>query len=226
MAINPKCDKCKEEMKNFGAIVISPPSHSPTEGTIWRKYHLCLSCWSLFKEWMFTPPVHHSLKKDRKKNATKQSSEPSWPTSNDCRTCQSFTPHIGSQKDLMNCIHWRANNGSCPFDKKRRQTRLTNQSYKTALQNKPVHHTHISGSSISCSCGWTMFRDSFGRHKSILAIELKELADNHLFTAHGQPSPSQPICSCELLPSGGVNPNDKCPLHGDITKKTKTTRKS
>lgn len=40
--INPKCDRCQEELVEFGAILLSPPdSHENV-----RKFHLCISCFN------------------------------------------------------------------------------------------------------------------------------------------------------------------------------------
>lgn len=41
MAINPKCDKCREELKEFGAILLSPPDKKSTV----KKFHLCKKCY-------------------------------------------------------------------------------------------------------------------------------------------------------------------------------------
>ena len=41
MAINPKCDKCKNELDDFGGILLSPPD----ENDMVRKYHLCKKCY-------------------------------------------------------------------------------------------------------------------------------------------------------------------------------------
>jgi hypothetical protein len=41
MAIKPKCDKCKEELKEFGAILLSPPDKNNKV----RKYHFCKKCY-------------------------------------------------------------------------------------------------------------------------------------------------------------------------------------
>lgn len=41
MAIAPKCDKCKEELKDFGGILLSPPD----EKNMVRKFHLCRKCY-------------------------------------------------------------------------------------------------------------------------------------------------------------------------------------
>jgi hypothetical protein len=37
MAIKPKCDACRKELKDFGAIVLSPPNKRNSV----QKYHLC-----------------------------------------------------------------------------------------------------------------------------------------------------------------------------------------
>lgn len=41
MAIAPNCDKCKKELLEFGAILLSPPDK---EGNV-RKFHLCTECY-------------------------------------------------------------------------------------------------------------------------------------------------------------------------------------
>ncbi|MBU0547051.1 MAG: hypothetical protein ABH876_02020 [Patescibacteria group bacterium] len=40
MAIKPKCDKCKKELKEFGGILFSPPKKKMVE-----KFHLCRKCY-------------------------------------------------------------------------------------------------------------------------------------------------------------------------------------
>lgn len=41
MTIKPICDKCKKELVDFGAILLSPPDEN---GKV-RKFHLCKSCY-------------------------------------------------------------------------------------------------------------------------------------------------------------------------------------
>ena len=41
MAIDPKCDRCKIELKEFGGILLSPPDK---ENKV-RKFHLCKACY-------------------------------------------------------------------------------------------------------------------------------------------------------------------------------------
>lgn len=42
------CYKCKEELKEPGALLFSPPSKD--EGLV-NKFHICMPCWNkLFKE--------------------------------------------------------------------------------------------------------------------------------------------------------------------------------
>lgn len=45
MAINPICDNCKKELKDFGAILLSPPD---PENKV-RKFHICKGCYVLIK---------------------------------------------------------------------------------------------------------------------------------------------------------------------------------
>lgn len=42
MAIEPTCDKCMEELTDFGGIILSPPN----ENEMVRKYHLCKNCYN------------------------------------------------------------------------------------------------------------------------------------------------------------------------------------
>lgn len=47
MSINPKCDKCKNELLEFGAILLSPPD----ENSKALKLHLCKDCYEkIYKE--------------------------------------------------------------------------------------------------------------------------------------------------------------------------------
>ncbi len=48
MAIRPTCDKCKQELTDFGAILLSPPN----EEQMVRKFHLCKECYeNLVQSW-------------------------------------------------------------------------------------------------------------------------------------------------------------------------------
>ena len=40
MAIQPKCDKCNQELQEFGGILLSPPT-----GYDVKKYHICKDCY-------------------------------------------------------------------------------------------------------------------------------------------------------------------------------------
>ena len=42
MAIKPICDKCKEELDNFGALIFSPPDNDNKV----KKLHLCKDCYA------------------------------------------------------------------------------------------------------------------------------------------------------------------------------------
>jgi len=46
MAIKPKCDRCKEELEEFGAILLSPPD---AESKV-KKFHLCKKCYEEVKK--------------------------------------------------------------------------------------------------------------------------------------------------------------------------------
>ena len=39
--IKPICDICKKELKEFGAILLSPPNND-----LVRKYHICIDCFN------------------------------------------------------------------------------------------------------------------------------------------------------------------------------------
>lgn len=41
MAIKPFCDKCKKELTEFGAILLSPPDQ---KGMV-KKWHVCKECY-------------------------------------------------------------------------------------------------------------------------------------------------------------------------------------
>lgn len=43
MAIKPICDRCGEELDEFGALLFSPPDKK----NMVRKYHLCKSCFKI-----------------------------------------------------------------------------------------------------------------------------------------------------------------------------------
>lgn len=43
MAIKPKCDICKLEMAEFGAILLGPPDNNSTVS----KFHICIYCYTL-----------------------------------------------------------------------------------------------------------------------------------------------------------------------------------
>lgn len=46
MAIKPKCDKCGDELVDFGAILFSPPDE---ESTV-KKFHICKSCYETYEK--------------------------------------------------------------------------------------------------------------------------------------------------------------------------------
>lgn len=45
MAIKPICDLCKNELKDFGALLFSPPNDNIVE-----KYHICKYCYKNFEK--------------------------------------------------------------------------------------------------------------------------------------------------------------------------------
>ena len=42
--IKPLCGICGKELKDFGAIVISPPEHGNNDNRV-DKYHVCIQCY-------------------------------------------------------------------------------------------------------------------------------------------------------------------------------------
>jgi len=46
MAIKPKCDCCKVELKEFGGILLSPPNKKNTV----KKYHICKKCFKTIEK--------------------------------------------------------------------------------------------------------------------------------------------------------------------------------
>lgn len=40
MSINPICDRCGSELKEFGAILLSPPNGKSVD-----KFHICTECY-------------------------------------------------------------------------------------------------------------------------------------------------------------------------------------
>jgi hypothetical protein len=46
MSINPICDKCKKELREFGAILLSPPDF---ENKV-KKFHICKECYTKLEE--------------------------------------------------------------------------------------------------------------------------------------------------------------------------------
>jgi len=49
MAIRPKCDMCKKELKEFGGILLSPPKKN-----IVKKFHLCVECYKKISRFFWT----------------------------------------------------------------------------------------------------------------------------------------------------------------------------
>ena len=45
MAIAPTCDKCKQELVEFGAILLSPPNQDNEV----RKFHICKACYAQYE---------------------------------------------------------------------------------------------------------------------------------------------------------------------------------
>jgi hypothetical protein len=43
MAIKPACDKCKQELTDFGGILFSPPD----KDVMVKKWHLCKGCYQI-----------------------------------------------------------------------------------------------------------------------------------------------------------------------------------
>ena len=53
MGLKVKCDKCGEELDEFGGLAFSPPIPPVDENDFSvKKYHICGSCWKLFEWWI------------------------------------------------------------------------------------------------------------------------------------------------------------------------------
>ena len=52
--ITPNCDRCHQELQDFGALAFSPPQTLPDDcpARDVEKYHLCATCWQEFKCWL------------------------------------------------------------------------------------------------------------------------------------------------------------------------------
>lgn len=46
MVIAPKCDKCGNELVDYGALLFSPPDSSSTT----KKFHICKKCYNEYEE--------------------------------------------------------------------------------------------------------------------------------------------------------------------------------
>jgi len=47
------CDKCGEGLTTPGGLAFSPPTYREVgDDMLCRKYHLCIDCWTKFKDWM------------------------------------------------------------------------------------------------------------------------------------------------------------------------------
>lgn len=47
MSLSPNCDICKKELKEYGALLFSPPKKNRT-----RKFHICVDCYNYIKRIM------------------------------------------------------------------------------------------------------------------------------------------------------------------------------
>ena len=52
--IKPKCDKCRDELTEFGGLMFSPPQHGyeSYKHREVEKFHVCVKCWKLLMEWI------------------------------------------------------------------------------------------------------------------------------------------------------------------------------
>jgi hypothetical protein len=52
--IKPKCDKCGEELQEYGGLAFSPPETLPdgSPGCQVYKIHICAKCWKLLLKWL------------------------------------------------------------------------------------------------------------------------------------------------------------------------------
>ena len=52
MSLSPKCDACKKELKEYGALLFSPPMGTPPKKNRTRKFHICVDCYNYIKRIM------------------------------------------------------------------------------------------------------------------------------------------------------------------------------
>jgi hypothetical protein len=76
--IAPKCDKCGNELKDFGGLVFTPPLHAGSN-TVY-KFHICGDCYMLIRRWMLGQLELVPVKKKRKPRC------PTAPTTNQSKT--------------------------------------------------------------------------------------------------------------------------------------------
>lgn len=48
--IKPICVKCRTELTEFGALMLSPPEHGAVD-----KMHICVSCWQSLLKFLTAP---------------------------------------------------------------------------------------------------------------------------------------------------------------------------
>jgi hypothetical protein len=59
VALKVACDRCLEELKEKGAIILSPPQVDDNGVDVVQKYHLCVKCY----DWL----VEITVRKERRK---------------------------------------------------------------------------------------------------------------------------------------------------------------
>lgn len=57
MSLHIECDKCNEPLEQQGALVFAPPHRTISGQSNTEKLHLCIACYSLLEEWMYTTPL-------------------------------------------------------------------------------------------------------------------------------------------------------------------------
>ena len=52
MALNIKCNNCRTELEQPGAVLVSPPAVNDPQQMAVNKYQLCGNCWVIVHDWL------------------------------------------------------------------------------------------------------------------------------------------------------------------------------
>jgi len=68
MAIKPKCDRCGEELKKFGGVLLGPPD----KRNMVKKFHLCQSCYKVVARQCLSKRESAAIRKGLREGAMAQ----------------------------------------------------------------------------------------------------------------------------------------------------------